>query len=133
MNMNMNIDLKNNAGPITEINAAAFDAEVLGAAMPVLVDFFTHECRPCRQAKALLEAIAPEFAGRVKFIQLNAQAEPELATRYRVVHVPTLMVFVRGEPVESHVGTPSLKRLRTMLEEAAEAAPTKKSQPLAFG
>ena len=86
-----------NATPVTNAN---FDSEVLKAGTPVLVDFWAPWCGPCRAVAPTVEAIATEFAGRVKVVKLNTDEEQEVAIKYGVGTIPTLMVFKNGEMVE---------------------------------
>jgi thioredoxin 1 len=90
-----------NAIPVTDTN---FDVEVLQAGTPVLVDFWAPWCGPCRAVAPAVDAIAKEFAGRVKVVKLNTDEEQEVAIKYGVVSIPTLMVFKNGEMVERVMG-----------------------------
>ncbi|HWU11897.1 MAG TPA: thioredoxin [Streptomyces sp.] len=106
----------------TEVTDATFDAEVLGAGLPVLVEFTADWCGPCRQLVPVLGAIAREEAGRVKIVQLDVDHNPETTSRYAVLSTPTLMVFQDGEPVKSMVGARPKRRLLQELEEVLPAA-----------
>ena len=93
-----------------EITSPAFEAEVTASPLPVLVDFFTTHCQPCRALAPILEEIAQERPG-VKFVKVNALEAPELAARYRVQSVPNLVLVQRGQPVGQRVGTASKREL----------------------
>jgi len=86
------------------VNDANFDAEVLKANTPVLVDFWAPWCGPCRAVAPTVEAISNEFAGRVKVVKLNTDESGEVAMKYAVTSIPTLMVFKGGEMVERVLG-----------------------------
>ncbi len=86
------------------VNDANFDAEVLKASTPVLVDFWAPWCGPCRAVAPTVEAISNEFAGRVKVVKLNTDESGEVAMKYAVTSIPTLMVFKGGEMVERVLG-----------------------------
>lgn len=70
----------------------------------MLVDFWAPWCAPCRIIAPVLEEIAQEYAGRVKVVKLNTDQNPELATRYNVMGIPTLILFKDGEVVDQMVG-----------------------------
>ena len=90
-----------NAIPVTDAN---FDAEVLKASTPVLVDFWAPWCGPCRAVGPVVDAIAQEFLGKVKVVKLNTDEEQEVTIKYGVGSIPTLMVFKNGEMVERIMG-----------------------------
>lgn len=90
-----------NATPVTDAN---FDSEVLRSGTPVLVDFWAPWCGPCRAVAPAVDAIASEFAGKLKVVKLNTDEEQEIAIKYGVVSIPTLMVFKNGEMVERVMG-----------------------------
>jgi len=90
-----------NAIPVTD---TSFDAEVLKSGTPVLVDFWAPWCGPCRAVGPTVDAIAKEFSGRVKVVKLNTDEEQQVAIKYGVVNIPTLMLFKNGEMVERVMG-----------------------------
>jgi len=81
-----------------------FDSEVLGAAEPVLVDFWAEWCAPCKAMDPILDALSGELAGRVKIVKLDVADNPETVVRYNVRNMPTMMIFKRGEPADIKVG-----------------------------
>ncbi|WP_327234404.1 thioredoxin family protein [Streptomyces sp. NBC_01317] len=94
-----------------------FDAVVIGAELPVLVEFTADWCPPCRQLAPVLGAVAAEEAGRLKIVQLDVDTNPVITARYGVLAMPTLLLFRDGEPVKSMVGARPKRRL---LEELAD-------------
>ncbi|MET7485626.1 thioredoxin [Streptomyces sp. NPDC005538] len=94
-----------------------FAAEVIGAELPVLVEFTADWCPPCRQMGPVLRAISAEEADRLKVVQLNVDQNPEITNAYKVLSMPTFMVFRGGEPVKAMVGARPKRRL---LEELAD-------------
>ena len=86
------------------VNDQNFDAEVLKSATPVLVDFWAPWCGPCRAVAPTVDAIASEFTGKLKVVKLNTDESVEVATKYGVVSIPTLMVFKGGQMVERVLG-----------------------------
>ncbi|MBQ1094375.1 thioredoxin family protein [Streptomyces sp. B93] len=103
---------------MAEVTDADFEAEVIGADLPVLVEFTAGWCPPCRQMAPVLSALAAEEAGRLKVVQLDVDANPETTHAYKVLSMPTFLVFRGGEPVRSMVGARPKRRL---LEEVAQA------------
>ncbi|MFF1923841.1 thioredoxin [Streptomyces sp. NPDC058221] len=107
---------------VAEVTDETFDAEVLGAGLPVLVEFTADWCGPCRRLAPVLSAVAGEQAGRLKVVQIDVDHNPEITGRYAVLSMPTLMVFRSGEPVKSMVGARPKRRLLQELEEVLPAA-----------
>ena len=85
---------------IPETTDACFQAEVLEAELPVLVDFGAEWCHPCRQLDPIVEELAAEWQGKVKVVHLDIDANLETTMRFGVMGVPTLLLFVQGLPVE---------------------------------
>jgi thioredoxin 1 len=86
------------------VNDQTFDTEVIQSATPVLVDFWAPWCGPCRAVAPTVDAIATEFAGRLKVVKLNTDESGEVAMKYGVTSIPTLMVFKGGNMVERVLG-----------------------------
>ncbi|WP_406006679.1 thioredoxin family protein [Streptomyces sp. NBC_00637] len=105
------------ADGVAEVTDADFGAEVLGADLPVLVEFTADWCPPCRQMGPVLTALAAEEGERLKVVQLNVDTNPETTNAYRVLSMPTFMVFRAGEPVKSMVGARPKRRLLAELDE----------------
>ena len=101
-----------NAIAVTDAN---FDTEVLKAGTPVLVDFWAPWCGPCRAVAPAVDAIANEFSGRVKVVKLNTDEEQQVAIKYGVGSIPTLMVFKNGEMVERVLGIRPKAELAAMV------------------
>ena len=87
-----------------DITDDTFDSEVLSAAGPVLVDCWAPWCGPCRMVGPVLEQLAREYAGQVKITKLNVDENPRIASRYSIRSIPTMLLFNRGEMVNSMVG-----------------------------
>lgn len=96
---------------------ADFAAEVIGSELPVLVEFTADWCPPCRQMAPVLSALAEEEGDRFRVVQLNVDQNPATTNAYKVLSMPTFMVFRGGEPVKSMVGSRPKRRL---LEELAD-------------
>ena len=102
---------------VTEVTDADFAAEVLGADRPALVEFTADWCPPCRQMAPVLSALAAEQGERLKVVQLNVDANPATTNAYKVLSMPTFMVFRDGEPLRSMVGARPKRRLLEELDE----------------
>ncbi len=87
-----------------EVDAARWEDEVLRAERPVLVDFWAPWCRPCKAIRPILEQLEQDAAGRVELAALNIDEHPEIAARYEVLSIPTVILFEGGEPREAVVG-----------------------------
>lgn len=112
---------------IVEVNERDFETEVLRADGLVLVDFYAPWCGPCKMLAPLLEQLAPQYAGRVRFVKVNVDEAPRLAMRYEITGVPTLMLFRGRLILDTWVGLPSPRALRARLDELAPAAATAKA------
>ena len=103
---------------IIEIDDKNFDAEVLQAGEPVLVDFWAPWCGPCRMIAPMIEELAEENAGSAKVGKLNIDDNPNTAQTYSVSSIPTLMVFKGGEIVGRLVGGQQKHKIQALLDEA---------------
>ena len=94
--------------PITE---SEFENSVLKAEKPVIVDFGAEWCHPCKQLDPVLDELAGELEGKVKVFSVDSDQEVNLVTRYGVMGLPTLILFVDGEPQERLTGFKPKKKL----------------------
>ncbi len=91
-------------GSTPAITADKFEEEVLKSDIPVLVDFWAEWCGPCKALAPVIDAIAEEYAGKLKVFKLDVQSEAALASKYGVSSIPTLMLFKGGEIADRVVG-----------------------------
>lgn len=92
------------ASNITVLNDSTFDEFVKGSEVPVLVDFWAEWCGPCKMIAPILEEIAKEKEGGLGIAKLNVDESLEIARRYQVMSIPTLILFKDGQPVKRVVG-----------------------------
>ncbi|GHT91215.1 thioredoxin [Betaproteobacteria bacterium] len=94
----------------------AFEAEVLNSDLPVLVDYWAEWCGPCMMMMPALEAVAAEYAGRLKVVKINVDEEGDLGARYHIRGIPTLMLFKNGNIEETRVGAISKSQIIAMID-----------------
>ncbi|MGC8826452.1 MAG: thioredoxin [Anaerolineae bacterium] len=87
-----------------EVTDATFEAEVLKADLPVLVDFWAAWCGPCKMIAPIVEELAKDYAGKLKVCKLNVDENNQTAAQFGIMSIPTLMLFKEGKPVERLIG-----------------------------
>ena len=92
---------------ITNLSAETFENEINSADQPVLVDFWAEWCGPCKMIAPILEEIADEKEGIIKIAKVDVDSSPELAQKFEIMSIPTLIVFNNGEPAKRLVGAHS--------------------------
>ena len=95
-----------------ELTTENFDEQVMASDKPVLVDFWASWCGPCRMVAPVLEQMATEQGDRAVIGKLNVDQHPEVATRFGIRNIPTLLFFKEGEIVDKQVGAAPLERLQ---------------------
>ena len=99
---------------VLHINKDNFHKEVLNSDKPVLLDFFASWCGPCRMVGPILDEIAEERED-IKVCKVNIDEQPELASRYRIMTIPTLMVLKEGQIIEQSVGAKPKHQILAMI------------------
>lgn len=101
---------------VAQIAEKDFESVVLESEQPVLVDFWASWCGPCKTVSPMLEALAEEYAGRLNIVKIDVDEAPELAARFGVRGVPTLMLFLGGNVEASKVGAMPRAQLAAFLD-----------------
>jgi thioredoxin 1 len=99
-----------------QLTDAAFEQEVLKSAQPVLVDFWAPWCGPCRMLGPLVEEISADYAGKAVVGKMNTDENPEVASRYNISAIPTMLFFKGGEVVDQLVGVHSKGDIKAKLD-----------------
>ena len=101
---------------VEKMTSAAFETEVLKAEMPVLVDFYADWCGPCKMMAPAVESAAEAYSGKVKVFKLNVDENGDVAERYAVMSIPTLILFKNGQEVKRMVGLQSKGALNALID-----------------
>jgi len=104
-----------NAKPV---DTKSWQTEVMDSQVPVFVDFWAEWCGPCRMVSPVVEELASEYPGKVKFVKVNVDESGELASKYNVFSIPTLAIFNKGEIIAQQVGAASKASYKGMIENA---------------
>jgi thioredoxin 1 len=104
-------------GKLLELAAKTFRKEVLEESKPVLVDFWAEWCGPCKMLSPILEDLAKEVSAKVKFAKLNVDENTTLASEYRILSIPALLLFKDGKVISQKVGLCAKSELKKWLEE----------------
>ncbi|MEU8004364.1 thioredoxin [Catellatospora sp. NPDC049111] len=107
-------------GPLIEVTDATFADVVLKSDRPVVVDFWAEWCAPCKVLERSLNELSAEYGDRVVFTKLDSDNNPETARAYKVMSMPTLLVFRGGEVVASQIGNRPKMALRQFLDAGIE-------------
>jgi thioredoxin 1 len=104
------------AGDALKVEDATWDAEVMKSSELVMVDFWAVWCGPCQMVAPIIEELGKEYAGKVKVRKLNTDENPEVAGRYQVMSIPTILFFKNGQVVEKLVGARPKRQFKDMID-----------------
>lgn len=105
-----------------DITDQNFEQEVLQSSIPVLVDFWAPWCAPCRIVSPIVEELAKEYAGKVKVLKLNVDDNPQTASKYGIMSIPSLLIFKKGEVAKTMIGAAGKENLKKGIEEILSAS-----------
>ena len=94
----------------------SWEIDVVNSPVPVFVDFWAEWCGPCRMVGPVVEELADDYDGKIKFVKVNVDDANELASKYNVFSIPTLMIFNNGEVVAQQVGAASKDSYKNMID-----------------
>ncbi len=100
---------------VKQVNSDNFDELVLKAEKPVLVDFYADWCGPCKMMSPLIDELAEEYKNSLDFYKLNTDEAGDIAQRYQIMSIPTLIIFKNGDPAKTIVGAQPRKALEAEL------------------
>jgi len=104
---------------VTQISdAKSWEIDVINSDIPVFVDFWAEWCGPCRMVGPVVEELATDYDGKVKFVKVNVDEANELASKYNVFSIPTLILLNKGEIVSQQVGAASKESYQSMIDRA---------------
>lgn len=101
---------------IMDVTTATWDKEVLQSSDLVMVDFWAVWCGPCRMIAPSVEELAKEYKGKIKVVKLNTDENPDIASRYKIMGIPTIMFFKNGQKLDQVVGAVPKPQLKSKVE-----------------
>ena len=111
--------LNNITMAVTQVSdAKSWEVDVINSDIPVFVDFWAEWCGPCRMVSPVVEELANDYDGKVKFVKVNVDEANELASKYNVFSIPTLIILNKGEIVSQQVGAASKESYKSMIDRA---------------
>lgn len=99
-----------------KVDESSWDAEVLRASGLVMVDFWAVWCGPCQMVAPIVDELAGEYAGKLKVMKLNTDENPEIAGRYQVMSIPTIVFFKNGQPAEKLIGARPKRQFKEVID-----------------
>ncbi|NLI60533.1 MAG: thioredoxin [Clostridiales bacterium] len=103
---------------VLNLDSENFEEEVLNSNLPVLVDFWASWCGPCKMIAPIIDQLADDFKGKAKIAKVNVDEERDLASKYRVMSIPTLILFKDGQVVDQLMGARPKAELVSFVQKA---------------
>ncbi len=114
--------LNNNTMAVTQVSdAKSWEVDVINSDIPVFVDFWAEWCGPCRMVSPVVEELSSDYEGKVKFVKVNVDEANDLASKFNVFSIPTLILLNKGEIVSQQVGAASKESYKNMIDRALQA------------
>jgi thioredoxin 1 len=103
------------------VTKSNFDTEVIKSPLPVIADFWAEWCGPCKMIAPILKDLAKDYKDKIKIAKIDVDAEGDLAQKYNIVSIPTIMIFNKGQIVHQQVGAVPRQALEKMIKEVISA------------
>ncbi len=117
-NPNFLENLKMSTETTVHLEGKDFEKEVLQSKVPAVVDFYADWCPPCKMVSPVIDSLSKEYAGKVKFVKINTDENPELAQKYEIMSIPTIMVFRNGQVHSTTIGAGPATMYRQKIDAA---------------
>lgn len=101
---------------VLDVTTATWEKEVLNSSDLVMIDFWAVWCGPCRLITPIVEELSKEYSGKVKIMKLNTDENPDIASKYKIMGIPTLMFFKAGQKIDQIVGAVQKSQLAAKLD-----------------
>lgn len=105
---------------VLQLEGAEFDKEVLKSSIPTVVDFYADWCGPCRMVSPVIESLSKEYERKVKFVKVDTDANQEIALRYNIMSIPTVMIFKDGEVKDVIIGAAPASSYKQRIEKVLQ-------------
>jgi thioredoxin 1 len=106
------------AKSVVPLQGKDFEKEVINSEVPTVVDFYADWCGPCRMVSPVIESLSKEYQGRVKFVKINTDENPDLSEKFGIMSIPTIMVFKKGQILSRTIGAGPAAMYKQKIEAA---------------
>ena len=101
---------------VKSIKENEFESEVINSDKPVVIDFWAEWCGPCKEIAPILDEIADEMKDKIKVVKINIDENPNIPNKYGIQSIPTMIIFKKGEPISTKIGTAIKSEVKTWIE-----------------